>query len=184
MFGMAEAAQDSRTFVVRSMTTAVQGVVTANGARYHIKARGTRQPIRLEARSDVKLFRTRNGSNTPTGAVRGIPAGFWSIVEYGSYRHLITSTKGRGGKERVTSRGRTVRFLTVRKTTKIAAGGKGSLGVLGPLLIPGIGYRQWVMHPGHSPIGKPWATAMLESEPVAHQINTTATAVALVRKFT
>jgi len=184
MFGMAEAAQDSRTFVVRSMTEGVERIVDANGARYHIKARGSRQPIRLEGRSDTAVFRTKAGGNTAVGAVRGIPAGFWSIVEYGSYRHLITSTKGKGGAQRVTKAGNATRFLTIRKTTKIASGGKGSLGVLGPLLIPGIGYRQFAMHPGHGPIGKPWATAMLEAEPVAHQINAIQTGVEMVRKFT
>jgi hypothetical protein len=164
--GMGEAALKSNMKVVREATEAVGALVAANGARFHIRGRsGTKVP--LGARTDVKVYHGK-----PVGAVRGTPAGFWQIVEHGSAAHLIVGTTGQNGKKR-SLRANLSRF----EAGELGSGTK-------PLTAGPYGYKQWVMHPGHGPIGRPWETAMAASYPVAERILAVESFKAFVQTWT
>lgn len=156
---MADAAQRANVAVVQKGTMKLAAIVEANGSRYHVRGYNG-QRVALSAKQDVRAFNGRSGT-VHRGAVRGIPEGFWEIVEHGSRPHLITSRKGRGGVGRVTRSGRTAaRFFTSRQVLRRFAEGD-TLGQLQPLRTP-YGPRQFVQHPGHGSIGRPWAQSMLE----------------------
>jgi hypothetical protein len=133
------------------MTLAVRDEVKRAGSRYSIKGRNG-QPVRLGASFDIKTF-----SGRAVGSVQGSPPGFWSIVEEGSGKHLIAGRYQRGTRQRSGSaRGRRQAFLRGDE-----------FGRYSPLRIPGIGYRQYVIHPGHRSIGRPWRRAMDRAPEVA-----------------
>lgn len=155
VLAMADAATQANIEVVRKATVALSTVVEANGRRFKIRGRdGRKWP--LEAANDVRVF---GDFNKPVGQVRGIPEGFWEIVEHGSSPHLIVSNKGRGGVGRTTRSGRAAaKFMTSSQVLRRFATGD-SLGALQPLRTP-YGPRQFVHHPGHGSIGRPWAESM------------------------
>jgi hypothetical protein len=155
ILAMADAAQKANIQVIRGATKDLEVAVDTRGRRFRLRGRdGRRYP--LEARSDVKLF---GDASKPVGMVKGIPAGFWAIVEEGSYRHIIYSRRGRNGAVRITRSGKEASaFMTRGRVMRRQAGGE-SLGALQPLRTP-YGPRQYVMHPGHAPIGTPWQASM------------------------
>lgn len=63
---------------IKAIAAASRDIVAEEGALYYIRARKTRKPIRLGA----KTAKTTAGRTT----IEGVPAGFWSIVEKGSTR--------------------------------------------------------------------------------------------------
>ena len=155
LFAMADEAQRANILAVKAATERVKDDVARRGRRYTLRGRGGKQ-VPLAARADVKVF---GSLSTPVGMVRGVPEGFWHIVQYGSGAHLITSTKGRGGVGRVTRSGRVAsRFYTSSQTLRRFGAGE-SLGALQPLRTP-YGPRQFVHHPGHRVIARPWDAAM------------------------
>ena len=126
----------------------VRSEVEWQGHGYYIRSRNGK---RLPLTARVKIA-TENGPNKAARIVGGSPIGAWHIVEGGSSAHLITGTK-----ERLTRRGN-VRRVTARARLAEFASGDSITGR--PLHIPGIGFRQYAMHPGHGPIGAPWKKAM------------------------
>lgn len=148
---MGDAAKRANVEAIERSTKKLGAFVNAEGARFHIKGRrGNKVP--LMAKTDVRGFNGRDGV-VFTGAVRGIPEGFWAIVEYGSGRHLITRRTDKGRTKKVTSK----MLTSLAEGTTFAKGR--------PLFTP-YGPRQWVDHPGHRPLGSPWATAMRVGAPV------------------
>lgn len=89
---MAGAAQKANIRVVQKATVGLKGVVAGNGGRHHIRGRGGKQ-VALGASADVKLY-----GETPVGAVKGFPEGFWAIVEYGSGAHRIRKANSKSTK--------------------------------------------------------------------------------------
>lgn len=143
LFEMADAAQKANILVVRRSTERVREDVDRRGRRYTLRGRGGRQ-VPLSARSDVKSF---GNDSTPVGMVRGVPEGFWHIVQYGSGRHLIARSTTRSGGRRSL------------RTTFRRFGDAESLGDLQPIRTP-YGPRQFANHPGHGTIARPWDAAM------------------------
>ncbi len=149
---MGNAAARANVEAVERSTHKLGSVVNAEGVRHRIRGRkGTKVP--LGAKTDVRGFNSQTQGLVVTGAVRGIPEGFWAITEYGSGPHFIT---------RRTEKGRSVK-LTRSLLKKIEAGGVVS--TRRPIFTP-YGPRQWVSHPGHKSLGTPWAASMRIGAPM------------------
>lgn len=164
---MGDAAKRANVEAVERSTKKLGVVVEAEGRRFHIKGRSGKK-VPLGSKTDVRGFNGANGL-VVTGAVRGIPEGFWTIVEYGSDAHLIWG-KGRG---RNMSRRGALRRLESGdpfNTTK-------------PLNTPW-GPRQFVMHKGHGSIGTPWAAAMRVGAPLVANEMQYEQQRALIKTFT
>lgn len=143
---------------VTDSTEAVRKQVDSEGRRFHIKARNGKRVV-LEGVKDVRGFNSyAQGGTKWVGRVRGIPEGFWTIVEYGTWRHIITA---RGG--RVTRSGRAVMGKYSKGKTLRLFGEGHAFSDLKPVSAGkggNFGPYQWVMHPGHNPLGNPWEVAM------------------------
>lgn len=139
-------------------------VLSVRGGRWKIRGtRGNRVP--LEGKQDVKAFSKRDGGMTVVGAVRGLPQGFWEIVEHGSGRHLIYSRQGKGGAVRTSRSGRQQQNYMTRTQVKRALNKEQSLNRLRPLAPASRAWAaQYVVHPGHGSLGTPWAQSMMDSE--------------------
>ncbi len=146
--GMGPAAQKASLDTVTKSTTALKNVVAANGVRHRIKGRSGKH-VPLGAMSNVKTF-----NDKPVGLVKGIPDGFWSIVEHGSPPHTIRPRAG----------------------TKRKAG-------VAALRTP-YGPRASVRHPGHRPQGRPWLTSMTEGRPIVRRIQHVEAATGFYKAFT
>lgn len=180
---MGNAALKAETATVRRMTEVCESIVDTEGAKFRLRSGSNGRRYPLEGRGNVRVFGSRDGVPLVRGAVRGIPEGFWVIVEEGSYQHIITSRRGRGGVQRQTRSGRTAsRFLGVGATTRRIQRGQ-SLGRLQPVRTP-YGPRQFVNHPGHGPIGNPWGDAMAESEDRLPKVLEVESARRMVEQFT
>lgn len=160
---MGDAALKANVEAVERSTKKLGAVVQAQGSRHRIKGRsGKRVP--LSSKTDVRAFAQAGGKLVVTGAVRGIPEGFWRIVEDGSAPHLMT-TRG----NRVTRSGRSVsgRYTKTQTLRKFGEGhGFGDLKPLSNRAAGGTLIAQWVMHPGHGSQGKPWDAAMSIGAPL------------------
>jgi len=152
---MGNAAARANVEAVERSTHKLGAVVNAEGARHRIRGRrGNKVP--LGAKTDVRGFSSQTQGLVVTGAVRGIPEGFWHIVEYGSDPHPIYRSKA--GRQRKLSRG-----------TFLKRFGEGeTFGDLKPMSNgPGGGFvARWVNHPGHKSQGTPWATSMRIGAPM------------------
>jgi hypothetical protein len=159
---MAKAAGETEKLAVPPITRAVQAVTAAQGARFAIKGRSGAK-VRLSASAGIKTF-----GGKPVGLVQGRPAGFWRIVEEGSSPHLIV---GRNGSRRRGGRGLSRRSAFRRFTANVDEFNESS-----PIRLGSIGWRQYAAHPGHGPIGRPWATAMRASDQIVRtQLTSVAT---------
>lgn len=140
---MGQAAQRANVDVVKRSTTKLHGFVQASGGRYRLRGRrGNRVP--LAAMSNVRAAGT-----SPVGMVKGIPEGFWHIVEYGrGGGYLVASRTTSGGKAR---RGGQATLL------RNFASGE-SMG-LKPIRTP-YGPRMFARPGPHGSIGRPWRLAM------------------------
>ena len=148
---MGNVAAKANVEAVERSTRKLGAVVTAQGSRFHIKGRsGSKVP--LSAKTDVRGFNNRASKVVVTGAVRGIPEGFWNIVEHGSGAHLI-APRGtvKGGSKRY--------FKNALKAYENGTGSQRAL-KLGP------NFRPIVAHPGHGTIGRPWEAAMAIGRPL------------------
>lgn len=153
--------------VVRESTSALGKVVNANGIRYRLHGRGGRR-VPLTAAWNVRA----SGTN-PAGMVKGVPEGFWHIVEYGrGGGYIVASRQTSSGNRR---RG--------GQASLIQAFGNEQLGQLKPIRTP-FGPRQWARPGPHGSIGKPWASSMLAGRPIVTRINATTQARALARSWT
>jgi len=95
---MGNAAAKANVEAVERSTKKLGVVVDAQGSRFHIKGRGGAR-VPLSAKTDTRAFNNRANKVVVTGAVRGIPEGFWHIVQEGSGPHLIAprgTIKGSG----------------------------------------------------------------------------------------
>lgn len=180
---MGKACVEAELYTVRELTYVAGDIVDRQGRKFRLRSGNNGKKFPLEAKTDVKQYGTREGVLVVRGAVRGVPEGFWSIVMYGSYPHVITGRKDRQGKGRVTRTGREVsRAMTYGQVTRRLMKGQ-SLAKLQPVRTP-YGPRQYVMHPGHGPIGKPWDLAMVEAGIRLPQVLDAAASRSLVRTFT
>lgn len=176
---MADAAQRATIETVRKATIAVKVIVDEKGGKYKIRSRSGKK-VPLSGVADVKVF---GDFNKPVGVVKGIPEGFWALVEYGSGPHLIVSNKGRGGVGRITRSGRVAkRFYTPSQVMRRLGNGD-SLGALQPLRTP-YGPRQFVNHPGHRSIAHPWEFSMALAPAVVGETLQYEQGKALIRAFT
>lgn len=163
-FRMAETTRKANVAVVTKSTERLAGVVNGNGIRYHLRGRGgNRVPL-------TAMWNVRAAGTDPVGAVKGIPEGFWHIVEY-----------GRGGGYLVASRAsRTGNARRGGQNTLIRSFGNDQLGSLKPIRTP-YGPRQWARPGPHGSIGKPWSTSMVAGRPLVAQTQATQQFIALAR---
>ncbi len=181
--GMGNAALKAETATVRRMTEVCESIVDTEGAKFRLRSGSNGRRYPLEGRGNVRVFGSRDGVPLVRGAVRGIPEGFWVIVEEGSYQHIITSRKGRDGTTGLTRKNKAkARALGIGATTRRIQRGQ-SLGRLQPVRTP-YGPRQFVNHPGHGPIGNPWGDAMAESEDRLPKVLEVESARRMVEQFT
>lgn len=163
---MGDAAQKANVATVKDATEALALIVSAHGARFRLRGRnGQRWP--LTAKADTRGFATTAGETVVRGSVKGIPEGFWHIVTYGSGPHLIVRNAGR--------KKSTASMLRAFESGELGSGAK-------PLRTP-YGPRQFVHHPGHGSIGKPWEAAMVQGAPKVAQIVAAGQFKALVKAF-
>ncbi len=145
---MASAAAELPNEVVVPLARGIADDVEGQGRRYHVKGRnGTKVKLGAKVRKD-QFPRQHQASRV----VAGNPAGFWKIIEDGSERHLIA------GRYRATGRRRSARVATNQFLRGDSFAGSS------PILIPGVGYRQWADHPGHGSVGRPWKRAMAKAD--------------------
>jgi hypothetical protein len=166
---LANASVKANFEATKRTTERLRRLVDQAGSAHRIKGKGG-QPVTLSAKADTKGFSNSAGKVVVRGAVRGVPEGFWSIVEYGSGKHLMTA---RGG--RITRSGRAVAGRYTKTQTLKKFGEGHSFSDLKPLSAGrGSGFvAQWVMHPGHGSQGKPWERAMSITAPEAANIHRT-----------
>jgi hypothetical protein len=164
---MGDAAQKANVATIREASNTLALIVSAHGGRYRLRGRnGQRWP--LTAKADTRGFSTTAGATVVRGSVRGIPEGFWHIVTYGSGPHLIVRSNGR--KKSRSS------LLRAFESGELGSGVK-------PLRTP-YGPRQFVHHPGHGAIGKPWETAMTQGAPKVAEIVAAGQFKAQLKAFT
>jgi hypothetical protein len=153
-----------------SITKIADGVrdeVARQGGRYYVRGRGGAK-VRLGAR----VQRSRVGkAYTASRSVSGEPAGFWRIINDGSGAHLIA------GRYRSNGRRRSARAAS-SQFGRNADSFNGS-----PINIPGIGWRQYAVHPGHGSVGQPWRKAMAQSDRIVGKTLETESAKALIRAW-
>lgn len=181
---MFEKMADEVTKVNRQFLRYVVGegatILNQNGGRHRLRgSRGNRVP--LEGKGDVKAFTTQKNGLVVVGKVRGIPEGFWNLVEFGRQRkYLVYSKKSKTGQLR-TSRSGKVRqdFLTKKQVQRVFNRSQ-SLNMLKPILTP-YGPRQYAMPGPHGPLGNPWARSMRELGELMETDLTTYQTVGLMR---
>lgn len=115
--------------------------------------------------------------------VKGIPSGFWRIVEDGTNRHLIAGRHRKGSGNRFTANGALGAF------TRGAERGADSFNMGTPVNYLGNsrgsneGWAQFVDHPGHGPIGHPWARAVARSDKIVEEVHEQYSRATLARAF-
>jgi hypothetical protein len=158
---MAKTSRELPKKVIIPLASGVRNEVASQGRRYHVKGRNG-APVRLDAKVD------KRGTGGASASVAGTPPGFWRIIEEGSSPHLITA---RQNGRRATTRARLRQF----------EGGDAIRGK--PLKIPGIGYRQYAVHPGHGSVGRPWRKSMDRSQKITLEVLRDYSAKQLIKAF-
>lgn len=175
MFGhLRRASEGLPETLVRPLAEAIRDETARQGRRYKLRGHAGK-PYPLEARTEAAM--NSRGISRRSRFVVGVPAGFWRIVEEGSNRHLIAGRYRKGG-GRFTSKGAASAFGFSRTTGALRDRGLDSAFNLGtPVNVLGHskgqsneGWAQYVDHPGHGPIGRPWRRAMNRSEDIMHRI--------------
>lgn len=153
--------------VVYRATNDLAAFGTLQGSRWSLRgSKGGRFP--LVAKADVKKW---GRAQRAVGMVRAVPAGFWGIVEHGSSPHFITSKYAKGSRySRARALGGRAAFSRSNRKTGVRTFGAAELGMgpVGPRATAGWGDRRAVLHwgssftryarhPGHGPLGSPWA---------------------------
>lgn len=130
---------------------AIAIVVKQQGERYHIKGRGGKSwPLGAKTQGPYPY------GGTVYGYVLADPAGFWMLVEKGSYKKpggwdIYPRKIGKRAQRNAERRGQT---LVQRKS----------------LSVPGRGYFAKVHHPHIGAIGHPWRVAMVAAERVGPKV--------------
>ncbi len=172
---MGDAAKRANVEAVERSTKKLGVVVEAEGRRFHIKGRGGKK-VPLGAKTDVRGFNGANGL-VVTGAVRGIPEGFWTIVEYGSAPHTIVRAKqGENGRRRKVSEKSLLKRITegtALNDVPLLSNGKGGNFV-----------AAYALHKGHDPLGKPWEASMRLGAPLVANEMQYEQQRALIKTFT
>lgn len=108
----------------------------AGEARDIVADEGSRFHIRARKTRKAILLGGKTAKTTAGRiAVEGVPVGFWSIITHGSGAHRI--------ERKLLGRGKNRRAQLLRTP---------------------YGPRPYVLHPGHSSLGRPWAQAMTRVE--------------------
>ena len=169
--------------MVKVVCDDINGVVNDEGNRFRLRgAKGNKVP--LEGRSDVKAFSAASSQLVVRGVVRGVPEGFWQIVEYGRGGDYVVfaRTNRQGGTGQTRSGKMKRQFLTGSQVRRRLEKGR-SLGDLKPIRTP-YGPRQFARPGRHGPIGQPWQRSMLRSQPLVIRDVSQVQGVAMVRRFT
>jgi hypothetical protein len=159
---------------IRPLADALKFELDRQGGRYKLRGhQGKRFP--LTARTQQAIGRDRKGRARYSSSrfVVGVPAGFWRIVEEGSNRHLIAGRYRKGSGRRFTAKGAFGAF-----TRGAERGDDEAFGRMGsPVNVLGHrkgqsreGWAQYVIHPGHGPIGRPWRRAMQRGDDLIAEI--------------
>lgn len=166
-------------FVIGEMVT----ITNRNGSRFRLRgSKGNRVP--LEAKGDVKAFvaqRAAGNAFVVVGQVKGIPEGFWHLVEYGRQRrYLLYSRFAKSGQQRVSKSGKVRKDYLTKKQVQRRFNQNKNLADLKPIRTP-YGPRQYALPGPHGPIGNPWARSMEESGRLIETNLTTYQTVALMK---
>ncbi len=160
--------------VVREIAYQIKLVADQEGGKYKIRGyNGKKVSLGAEVQRSRQFLgssstgRRQLGRATGSQMVRAYPVGFWSIVERGSGRHLITGRTRKNGR-RLTAKGAMSGFL------KASASGN-KFAVANPIrLKPGSkgsgGWAQWADHPGHRPLGAPWKRTVARARVLHRQM--------------
>jgi len=155
--------------VIRHLREATTGIpeatvpMAAEAIKFAVKLQGA--PYRLRGQKGGRFALGATTEKASTGRageksrwVKGVPAGFWHIVEEGSNKHLIAGRHRKGSGNRFTAGGALGAF-----TRGAERGDSFNMGnpvnVLGHSKGTNEGWAQYVVHPGHGPIGRPWKRA-------------------------
>lgn len=149
---MADVAKRMPDGVVPVLASNVRQEVEWQGHGYYIRGR---RGQRVDLTAVVSIDRYAQ-PGTAARVVSGSPIGAWHIVEGGTKSHLITGAAYR------TTRSGNVRRIGTRSRERAFLAGDAITGR--PLRLPGIGFRQYALHPGARPVGRPWAKAMSRSD--------------------
>lgn len=167
MANMAKTAKVLPDSMIRPMAEAVRVEVARQGGRYKLRgASGGRVPLG----AFTEAAKGSRGRSKRSRWVVGSPAGFWRIVEEGSKKHLITGRHRKNGR-RFTARGATSAFL------RSAERGNDTFNMGTPVNWQGgkkgdrAGWAQFVMHPGHGPIGRPWRRSAIAAPKIAGNVH-------------
>lgn len=165
-YEMADAGQRINLRYVQMTVKDMAQVTSQIGSRHRLRGRNG-QRIPLEGKGDARGFQTRDNGLRVVGVMRGIPEGFWHIVENGrGGGYIVYSRKGKGGAQRLSKSGKARQdFLTKKQVQKRFNQDK-ALSDLAPVRTP-FGPRQWVLiRSGHGPLGTPWKQSMQRSEQI------------------
>ena len=171
---MREAHEGLPRTLIRPLAEAVRDEVADQGRRYKLRGTGGKK-VALGAKTKAAM--NSRGISDVSRFVDGVPAGFWRIVEDGSERHLIAGRYRRGG-GRYTVRGAASDFgFNWGKGTLTSGADLMNRG--SPVNVYGYskgqsndGWAQYVDHPGHRPLGKPWRRAMNNSQKIMDRMTT------------
>jgi hypothetical protein len=169
---MADAAAKANAEAVERSTRKLGAVVDTEGGRHHIKGKGGKR-VPLSSKVDVRAFTTTKGATVVSGAVRGVPQGFWSIVEHGTTGPYIIAPRGTIKGSSRTYFNRALRGMEsgtlYRSRRAIKIGGN---------------FRPFVSHPGSKPSGKPWELSMRIGVPLVANGHAWEERKALTKAFT
>jgi len=165
-YEMADAGQRINRRYVQTTIKQMAEVTTAIGSKHRIRGRSG-QRVPLEAKADTKGFQTRDNGLVVVGMMRGIPEGFWHIVNKGrGGGYIVHARRGRGGAQRITKSGKARGDYLTRKQVQKRFNQDKALGDLAPIRTP-FGPRQWVLiRSGHGPLGTPWEQSMVRADQI------------------
>lgn len=162
---LVDASEGLPAVLVRPVAEAIRDETARQGRRYKLRGhKGGKFP--LEAKTERPRGQAGAASKRSMFVV-GVPPGFWRIVEEGSNRHLIAGRYRRSSGNRFTAKGAHGAFVRgAMRGDDDAFGRMGTpVNVLGHAKgTSNEGWAQYVDHPGHGPIGRPWRRAMLASQ--------------------
>lgn len=176
---LAQATSNIPPALVPRLANEVRREVARQGGRY--KLRGSNgKPVKLSA--TTQAARTGKAVSRYSRFVVGVPAGFWRIVEEGSSKHLIAGRhRRRGG--RFTAIGASNQFIRDAERGNDSFNHGSPVNYLGGKKGDSDGWAQFVMHPGHGPIGRPWRKAMNRSGGIVTRVHAEYSREQLIKAF-
>ena len=146
------------------LANAMRDQLLIEGGKYHIRGHtGEKFPLRAK----VGIPQNSRGNSQISRSVAGTPPGFWAIVNRGSRKHLIAGRYRKNG-NRFTAKGATSAFMKPVSMKTYGNFGRmaSPVNVLGRSKGSKDGWAQYVVHPGHGPIGRPWRIALDRGEQI------------------